>query len=60
MPDFLVEVTLNVKVRADSKAVAEGMAVKIAQDYLLAHGHTLYLGLTPTGSKEAKPLPETL
>lgn len=60
MPDFLVEVTLNVKVHADSTTVAESMAVKIAQDYLLANGHTLYLGSLPTGSKDAKPLPEKL
>ena len=60
MPDFLIEVTLNVKVRADSTTVAESMAVKIAQDYLLENGHTLYLGLMPSGNKEAKLLPETL
>ncbi len=60
MPDFLIEVTLNVKVRADSTTVAESTAVKIAQDYLLEKGHTLYLGSQPTGNKEAKPLPETL
>ena len=60
MPDFLVEVTLNVKVHADSTTVAESMVVKIAQDYLLTNGHTLYLGATPTGSREAKPLPEML
>ena len=59
MPDFLIEVTLNVKVRADSTTVAESMAVKIAQDYLLDRGHTLYQGSLPTGTKEAKLLPET-
>ena len=60
MPDYLVEVTRGVKICADSTTEAERLAVKIAQDYLLAHGHTLYLGSVPSESKEAMPLPETL
>lgn len=53
MPDFLAQVMLNIKVRADSSTVAESLAVKIAQDHLLENGHTLYLGHSPTGSNHA-------
>ncbi len=54
MPDFLVEVTLSIKVRASGTTEAESLAVKIAQDYLLENGHTLYLGHVPNGNNHAQ------